>query len=236
MGSLTKRRALANNHVYTIAKRLKENGVQIDYSKDSGLQLVAMLTTSKAFQIEKYDEYDYDEYNRRKRVNAVVGYIIKNNGEEPCRYLKATYGDKEISYAEAFINPGEEAIITRHELYGLRLFNGARIHLPDEIEYKNNKKLPDDNVCVIVTSTYIPRDYYFSKVRRNFTPYIKGVSCSLRKNENIQISVDDFDEQSKLTRIKPEYQERFSWLLDRNFFKNIYIKKERKKRNVVDVK
>lgn len=181
---------------------MKDKGIDIDY-RTKNLQLIKILTTRKALQLcvsIKSDPYYSDPKAEYNDVNAIVGYVIKNAGKDPCRYLKANYGDSEISYEEAFINPGEEAIITRHELYGLRLFNGARISIPGD----------NFNYCLIITDRK-------RQTRGNDEPFLRGNGCKLRSMTEIQESVDDQNDIEK--SILPKYQEKFGWLLNSKFFK-----------------
>lgn len=196
-----KKASQATKQNRVIIRSLRNKGIEIDYKNSLNLQLVEILTTRKAFQIgfqyrngAKHDYYYGSPKVFDTHIVTIVGYVIKNNGSVPCRYLKATYGENEISYTEAFINPGEQVIITRHELYGLRLFNGAKI------------SCANGNNCIIITSGR----------GKKFRPFIRGINCNLRKAVEMQKSIDD---DSDIQKILPEYQEKFSWLANRHFFK-----------------
>lgn len=186
---------------------LLKKGIRINYAKSTDLQVVALLTTRKAFQVYKYYDYYDSQYRPTYRyqddVDTVVGYVIKNKDSVPRRYLKATYGEDGIQYEEAFINPGEQVAITRHELYGLRLFNGSKLSLPDDTA--DEKELFNGCLCSIVTSGR----------GRHFIPYIRGIGFSLRDTFEIQRNIDDDP-----YNIKPEYQDKFSWLFNKKYFKN----------------
>lgn len=196
------RKAIHQNE--SVASALRKKGIHVKYN--TGLQLVKILTTRKAYQVYKYDENREKYYDK---TDTIVGYVIKNNSNEPCRYLKAIYGDKEISYEEAFINPNEQVIITRHELYGLRMFNGDRIQLPNNTD--DEKKIFRGRLCMIVTSGK----------GKKFVPYIRGINYNLRGTSQMLERIDGDDG----SQILPKYAERFSWLMNRNFFKNRFCKK-----------
>lgn len=144
-----------------------------------------------------FDKGQVDSYKNTAKIGFIAGYRIRNIDSRPLSYIKAYYSEDKVEFKIAIVNPGQEFILTRHEVNILRVLNGSKLTNADICSNKGRKS----NVNKL---GYIRERVYSSD--------------KVTSGKEIQIT----DSNNELL---PEYTEAFYWINYDKYISNYRVKR-----------
>lgn len=221
---------------YEKCRREEKERQQKVYDKSSELidTLKSKGIIGKQVQLEVITAYEYrdkgsiiftfrpswkDDWTVKSIANTIgiiVGYKLKNVDTVELEYLKATYTEDGISYNITKVAPGEEFIVTRHELEPLMVLNG--------------KKLSNGLICSMAG--------YGEQLERYKLPYIRAKDRETAKDSRNSFHSSNFIVKiaekidSETWKLKAEYKDAFYWVDMEKYMKS--VRKRRKPGKIVN--
>lgn len=155
-------------------------------------------STHSYIETDKNNYFNYIVSHKKKikDLPVIVGYKLKNIDYESLIYLKAIYSESGITYEKTEVLPGQEFIVTRHELGPLMFLNGTFL----------------DNARIISARSKEGATPYIRGLRRSEYDYSDGSSQIHIQSGDIRIMIDKATSDKTKITVQPEYREKFYWV------------------------